>query len=214
MSETLPWNLPLPRLLAELGSTPEGLSAREVERRLAKYGPNDALLHRRRPLWRQILDRFANPLILILLFASGLSAWTGEVTSFALIVGIILLSVVLDVVQQARAENTVDALRRSVGLKAEVLRDGKVVEVAVDRLVPGDVVELRAGDIVPGDCRLLVARDTPGAGQSGMRPREGAPITGGATRSLSLLASSQATQAGHHEPSPGAARVSQVSESI
>ena len=173
MSETLPWNLPLPRLLAELGSTPEGLSAREVERRLAKYGPNDALLHRRRPLWRQILDRFANPLILILLFASGLSAWTGEVTSFALIVGIILLSVVLDVVQQARAENTVDALRRSVGLKAEVLRDGKVVEVAVDRLVPGDVVELRAGDIVPGDCRLLVARDTPGAGQSGMRPREG-----------------------------------------
>ena len=159
MSETLPWNLPLPRLLAELGSTPEGLSAREVERRLAKYGPNDALLHRRRPLWRQILDRFANPLILILLFASGLSAWTGEVTSFALIVGIILLSVVLDVVQQARAENTVDALRRSVGLKAEVLRDGKVLEVAVDRLVPGDVVELRAGDIVPGDCRLLVARD-------------------------------------------------------
>ena len=46
-----------------------------------------------------------------------------------------------------------------MGLKAEVLRDGKVVEVAVDRLVPGDVVELRAGDIVPGDCRLLIARD-------------------------------------------------------
>jgi Mg2+-importing ATPase len=83
---------------------------------------------------RQLLDRFANPLILILLFASGLSAWTGEVTSFALIVGIILLSVVLDVVQQARAENTVDALRRSVGLKAEVLRNGNIEEVAMDRL--------------------------------------------------------------------------------
>jgi P-type Mg2+ transporter len=159
MSESLPWNLPLPQLLADLGTTTEGLSAREVKRRLAKFGPNDALIHRRRPLWRQIIDRFSNPLILILLFASGLSAWTGEVTSFVLIVGIILLSVVLDVVQQARAENTVDALRRSVGLKAEVLRDGKVEEVAVDRLVPGDVVELRAGDIVPGDCRLLVARD-------------------------------------------------------
>ena len=80
-------------------------------------------------------------------------------TSFALIVGIILLSVVLDVVQQARAENTVDALRRSVGLKAEALRDGKIREVAVDALVPGDVVELKAGDIVPGDCRLVAARD-------------------------------------------------------
>ena len=137
MVETLPWNLPLPRLLAELGATRAGLSGEEVERRLAKYGPNDALAHRRRPLWRQLLDRFANPLILILLLASGLSAWTGEVTSFALIIGIILLSVVLDVVQQARAENTVDALRRSVGLKAEALRDGTVQEVAVDRLVPG-----------------------------------------------------------------------------
>ena len=159
MIESLPWNLPLSRLLAELGATRSGLTADDVERRLVKYGPNDALAHRRRPLWRQLLDRFANPLILILLFASGLSAWTGEVTSFALIVGIILLSVVLDVVQQARAENTVDALRRSVGLKAEVLRNGTIEEVAVDRLVPGDVVELKAGDIVPGDCRLLAARD-------------------------------------------------------
>ena len=159
MVESLPWNLPLSRLLAELGATRSGLTADDVKRRLVKYGPNDALAHRRRPLWRQLLDRFANPLILILLFASGLSAWTGEVTSFALIVGIILLSVVLDVVQQARAENTVDALRRSVGLKAEVLRNGTIEEVAVDRLVPGDVVELKAGDIVPGDCRLLAARD-------------------------------------------------------
>ncbi len=130
MVENLPWNLPLPRLLAEIAATHSGLSNEEVERRLARYGPNDALTHRRRPLWRQILDRFANPLMIILLFASGLSAWTGEVTSFALIVGIILLSVVLDVVQQARAENTVDALRRSVGLKAEVLRGGTIRETS------------------------------------------------------------------------------------
>jgi P-type Mg2+ transporter len=102
MVESLPWNLPLARLLAELEAALKGLNGGEAARRHAKYGPNDALLHRRRPLWRQVLDRLANPLILILLFASGLSAWTGEVTSFALIVGIILLSVVLDVVQQAR----------------------------------------------------------------------------------------------------------------
>lgn len=159
MVETLPWNLPLPRLLAQLGATRSGLNGAEVDRRLARYGPNDALAHHRRSLWRQRLDRFANPLTLILLFASGLSAWTAEVMSFVLIVVIILLSVVLDVVQQARAENTVDALCRSVGLKAEVLRDGKVEEVAVDRLVPGDVVELKAGDIVPGDCCLLAGRD-------------------------------------------------------
>ena len=155
----LPWNLSLDGLLRELGAAPAGLSNKAAQRRLAEYGPNDALIHRRRPLWRQTLDRLANPLILILLFASGLSAWTGEVTSFVIIVVIILLSVVLDVVQQARAENTVDALRRSVGLKAQALRDGEAHEIPVDQLVPGDVVELKAGDIVPGDCRLLTERD-------------------------------------------------------
>ena len=122
MVDGLPWNLSLDGLLRELGAAPAGLSNKAAQRRLAEYGPNDALIHRRRPLWRQTLDRLANPLILILLFASGLSAWTGEVTSFVIIVVIILLSVVLDVVQQARAENTVDALRRSVGLKAQALR--------------------------------------------------------------------------------------------
>jgi cation transport ATPase-like protein len=59
MVKTLPWNLPLPRLLPELGATSDGLSGEEVELRLAKYGPNDALAHRRRPLWRQLLDRQA-----------------------------------------------------------------------------------------------------------------------------------------------------------
>jgi Mg2+-importing ATPase len=157
--QSLPWNLPLHELLGEIAATPDGLSDKEAKRRLAVYGPNNAMVRRRRPLWRQILDRLANPLILILLFASGLSAWTGEVTSFVIIVVIILLSVALDVVQQRRAETTVDALRRSVGLKTQVLRDGVCREIDLDQLVPGDVVELRAGDIVPGDCRLLSARD-------------------------------------------------------
>ena len=159
MAERLPWNLPLDGLLRQLHATPHGLSANKSNDALPQYGPNDALIHRRRPLWRQAVDRLANPLILILLFASGLSAWTGETTSFAIIVVIILLSVVLDVVQQWRAENTVDALRRSVGLTTQALRDGICCEIPIDQLVPGDVVELKAGDIVPGDCRLLSARD-------------------------------------------------------
>jgi Mg2+-importing ATPase len=159
MTQSLPWNLPLGELLHNIVATPDGLSDQEAKRRLAVYGPNNAMVRRRRRLWRQIFDRLANPLILILLFASGLSAWTGEVTSFVIIVVIILLSVTLDVVQQRRAETTVDALRRSVGLKAQVLRNGVCREVPLDQLVPGDVVNLIAGDIVPGDSRLLSARD-------------------------------------------------------
>lgn len=153
------WNVGADELLRELRATRSGLSGSEAARRLAEYGPNDALALRRRPLLLQVLDRFANPLILILLFASGLSAWTGEVASCAIIVVIILLSVVLDVTQQWRAEHAVEALRRSVGLKACAMRDGAEQSVAVDRLVPGDIVRLQAGDIVPADCRLLSARD-------------------------------------------------------
>jgi Mg2+-importing ATPase len=146
-------------LLAELRTTPAGLRDAEARQRLAQYGANDALSRRRRPLWRQVLDRFANPLILILLFAGGLSAWTGEVTSFLIITVIILLSVVLDVVQQLRAENAVEALRRTVGLQAQVFRDGQEETIPVEQLVPGDAVRLAAGDIVPADCRLLETRD-------------------------------------------------------
>lgn len=100
------------------------------------------------------------PLILILLFASGLSAWTGEVASCAIIiVVIILLSVLIDVAQQWRAESAVETLRRSVGLRARALRDGAEQSIPVEQLVPGDVVRLQAADIVSADCRLLAARD-------------------------------------------------------
>lgn len=70
-----------------------------------------------------------------------------------------LLSIGFDFVQEMRAQNAVESLRRSVAVQATVRRDGKAVSVAIERLVPGDVVELIAGDLVPADCRLLESRD-------------------------------------------------------
>ena len=150
-----PWNIPLAPLLIELRATSGGLTSEEAKVRLAEYGANDALVRRRRPLWRQILERFANPLVLILLFAASLSAWTGQVASFVIIIVIILLSVVLDLAQQLRAENAVEALRRIGRLARQVCRDGRERTIAVEQLVPGDVVRLAAGDLVPADCRLI-----------------------------------------------------------
>ncbi len=150
---------PLAGLLAELGATPAGLGASEAEARLTRWGVNDVTAVRRRPLWLRFLDRLRNPLLVILLLASGFSAAAGDLYSFAIVVVIVLLSLVLDFVQELRAETAVEALRRSVGLRAAVMRDGRESALPVERLVPGDVVRLTAGDLVPADARLMEARD-------------------------------------------------------
>ena len=147
------------QILARFATSPTGLDTVTAAALLARYGPNDAKGHRRVPLAVQFLAKFRNPLILILLMASALSAVTGDVPSFVIIVAIVLLSTILDFVQEIRAQDAVEALRRSVAVQATVRRDGKPVSLAIDRLVPGDVVALIAGDLVPADCRLLESRN-------------------------------------------------------
>ena len=102
-----------------------GLTTAEFQSRLAIYGPNNASDVKATPLWRQFLVRFENPLIIILLIASGVSALTGGLASFVVIVVIVMISVVFDFVQDVRAQNAVASLRASVAVQATVRRDGK-----------------------------------------------------------------------------------------
>ena len=153
------WNETTAALTEALGSGPAGLAVDEANRRQAVHGPNDAAAPKRRSPWLSFLGRFANPLVIILLFASVLSAVTGDVDSFITVVTIIVLSVLMDFVQEMRAQNAVDALQAKVALRACAVRGGQEVTVLVTELVPGDVVKLRAGDLVPADGRLLAARD-------------------------------------------------------
>ena len=153
------WQAPLAGLLDQLVTKASGLSAGEARLRLAKYGPNDASTVKRSPLWLQFLARFRNPLVIILIVASGLSAATGDVPSFVIIVTIVLLSITFDFVQEVRAQNAVETLRRSVAVQATVRRDGTSISIPTEQLVPGDIVELIAGDLVPADSRLLESRD-------------------------------------------------------
>ena len=153
------WRQPAETLLARLGTTSAGLDAAEARTRLERYGPNDAAAEKHRPLWLQFLARFSNPLIIILLVASGLSALTGDVASFVIITAIVTASMTLDFVQELRAQNAVEVLRRSVAVQANVRRGGACVSMPFTQLVVGDVVELIAGDLVPADSRLLESRD-------------------------------------------------------
>src|SRR5471030_1432159 len=153
------WKVPAAQLLVRLQTTLTGLNTSEVQSRLTKYGPNDAATVKRSPLWLQFLVRFRSPLVIILLVASALSAATGDTASFLIVVSIVTISMTLDFVQEVRAQNAVEALRRSVAVKTTVRRDRASLLVPIDQLVPGDIVELIAGDLVPADSRLLESRD-------------------------------------------------------
>ena len=154
------WNLPLKQILQKAGVSGEtGLSGSEAATRLRTYGSNLATVINRAPLWLQFLLRFRNPLVILLLAASVLSAATGDTTSFIIIISMVVLSVTLDFFQEVRAEKSVDMLRRSVAVQASVLRDGAVVSLPVAQLVPGDIVQLSAGSLVPADGRLVTGKD-------------------------------------------------------
>ncbi|MGZ5095051.1 MAG: magnesium-translocating P-type ATPase [Burkholderiales bacterium] len=153
------WLQPLPALVAELGVTDSGLTDDEARARLKRFGLNQFRDRAERSLLSQFLRRFSNPLVLILIAASVVSAFTGEVASFVIIIVIVLLSVTLDFVQEYRAGRAAQRLRQSVELRASVLRNGAAKDVPALQVVPGDVVLLAAGNLVPADGRLLEARD-------------------------------------------------------
>src|SRR5690349_15864462 len=124
---------------AGLDSKTQGLSTAEAKSRLARFGPNLLRETREKPLPLQFIARFRNPLIIILLAASTVSALTGGTSSFFIINFMVLLSVTLDFVQEYRANESVKKLRQSVSLRATVVRDDKPLELPVSEIVPGDV---------------------------------------------------------------------------
>lgn len=137
LNETF-WNESNDALLRGLATQKQGLTDAEAERRLVRYGPNLSVLNIRRSLVIKFGRRIAEPLIAILLIAALISGVVGDWQSLIVIVLIVLFSIALDVFQEQKAENTVEALRRSVAITASVLRDGRPVELAVPEIVPGE----------------------------------------------------------------------------
>ena len=135
------------------------MSESEALRRLARHGRNrfrDAPPER---IWLQLLRRFRNPLVLLLLFAGAISAATGEAAGAAIIGTIVVCTVVRDSVQEYRAGKAAEKLKQSVALRATALRSRTPRSCPVQELVPGDVVLLKAGQLIPADGRVLSARD-------------------------------------------------------
>lgn len=136
-----------------------GLTQVEAKRLLAQYGANEpSPVVRTAPLF-QLLVLLANPLAIVLLVASAISAALGEVINASIIVAMVLLSVALNFIQTYRSQKAVESIRKEVAPTANVLRDGRWIEVPRREIVPGDVIRLAAGDLVPADAKLLQTRD-------------------------------------------------------
>jgi Mg2+-importing ATPase len=151
--------LPLAQVFALVDGRAAGLGSAEAARRRRRLGPNRIDTAPRRHLLHAVAERFRNPLVLVLLAAAGVSAFTGDVASFVIVTVIVALSMTLDVVQEHRAENAAEALRAEVSLTAETLRDGRFAVIPAADLVPGDVIRLSAGNLVPADARLIDGHD-------------------------------------------------------
>ncbi len=144
-------------MIAPAAVVTHGLTSVEAARRLAEYGPNEVATGPRRWLPRTALGLVGNPLVVILLVASLISALLGEAFNATLITLIIILSVALDVFQVYRSEQATAQLRRLIEPTTTVRRDGRTVEISVRDVVPGDVLEIRAGALVPADATLVTA---------------------------------------------------------
>jgi Mg2+-importing ATPase len=145
----------LDELYQQLHSSPSGLAIEEARKRLRQYGPNEPTVIRRGATLQQLLVFLANPLVIILLLASIISAILGEVLNASIIITMVFLSVALNFFQTFRSQRAVERLRAGVALTSTVLRDGAWVEELRSALVPGDVIRLSAGDLVPADARLI-----------------------------------------------------------
>ncbi len=149
-------------VLSDLDSSENGLSTAEAEKRLEEHGRNKLAEAKRAGPIKRFLKQLADPMIIILIVAAVLSGitsvWEGEPpTDVFIILFIVILNSVLGVVQESKAEKAIDALREMTAATSKVLRDGVLVHVKSEELVPGDVIILEAGDAVPADARLIEA---------------------------------------------------------
>jgi P-type Mg2+ transporter len=136
-----------------------GLSQEEARRRFAEFGPNEPVVGGRGRAFAQFVHFCSNPLVLILLVASALSALLGNLVDSTLIAAMVVLSIGLNFLQAFRSERAVEELRSQVAPSATVLRGGVWIELPRGQLVPGDIIKLSAGDLVPADARLLTSQD-------------------------------------------------------
>jgi H+-transporting ATPase len=146
--------LPLAELQVKLGSSPDGLSQAEAQKRLTQYGPNEIEEKKTNPFLK-LLTYFWGPIPWMIEIAVVLSAVARHWPDFGIILLLLIANALVGFWEEYQAGNAIAALKAKLAIKARVERDGKWITPEARELVPGDVIRLRLGDIVPADARLL-----------------------------------------------------------
>jgi Ca2+-transporting ATPase len=144
-------------VIEELGSSLQGLSQADAQKRFLEHGPNELTEKKKKTPFMMFLDQFKDFMILVLIAAALISGFIGEASDTIAIIVIVVLNAAVGFIQEYRAEKAMAALKKMAAPSAAVLRNGIPETISASRLVPGDIVLLEAGKIVPADMRLIEA---------------------------------------------------------
>ncbi len=150
---------PADAVLQAFGTSEKGLPDAEVRERLKRYGYNEPAKKKKRTILRQLLLKFLNPLVIVLIIVGASAYYFGERLEAFLVLLMVLLSVGLSFIQEYRSGKEAEKLSEMVRTTCTVIRNGRRREVKIREVVPGDIVDLYAGDMIPADLRILTCKD-------------------------------------------------------
>ncbi|MBT4376488.1 cation-transporting P-type ATPase [archaeon] len=145
----------LPKLYSKLNSSETGLTSKEAQLRLQKYGKNKIKKKKKLEPIKIFFSQFNSFLIYILIIAAIISFIINHIIDGSVILAIVILNSIIGFTQQYRAEKAIQNLKKLIVQKTIILRDGKQAEILSENLVPGDIIILRAGDKINADARII-----------------------------------------------------------
>src|SRR3989344_2615668 len=147
------------QIFEKLHTSLHGLTPSDVQDKIKQYGFN--ILPEKKPtsLIRLFFNQFNSPLILILLLASVITYIIGGTTDAYIILAVLIFNAIVGTIQEGKAQNTLNALKKFVETKATVLRDGTEFIIPDREIVPGDIIDLEEGEKIPADARVLFSQN-------------------------------------------------------
>lgn len=142
-------------VLKDFKTSIDGLSTNQAEENLAKYGKNALVEGKKKTAFQVFLEQFKDLMVIILIIAAVISAFTGDLESTLVIIAVLILNAILGTVQHVKAEKSLESLKSLSSPSAKVLRNGEKIEIDSKDVVPGDIMLLEAGDMVTADGRIL-----------------------------------------------------------